>query len=171
MRSTAAVFRFLGLFTFLGLAGCACGDDDGGDGGRFEPDTGPGRADGGFICNAVGDEACEGDTHITCVMDGEFVAAEREDCRAMDQICVRDLWCVVCRPGTVSCQGDNAVRCLDDGSGWEVIEECDIGMGFACRDGMCVNLCDEALRERSYVGCEFYAADLDNAAIAVGRDA
>jgi hypothetical protein len=135
------------------------------------PDTGPRDPDAGFICTEVGEQACEGTTHVTCVMAGEFLSSEREDCAAMGQICVRDLWCVLCRPGEVGCQDNNAVVCNEDGSAWELVEECDISMGFACRDGACVNLCDQALAEQSYMGCEFYAADLDNAAIAVGRDA
>lgn len=147
----------------------ACGDDDID---RTRPDGGVSPIiDGGFVCVEADSEACLGDIHFSCESDGEFLRAVQEDCAAMGLICVTDIWCAVCRPGQVSCQDNDAVVCRDDGSGWDVIEECNIAEGFACRDGTCQNLCDIAVEERSYQGCEFYTADLDNASLGAGRDA
>lgn len=153
-----------------------CGDDDGP--GVERPDGGndPFLDGGGFFCATPESEACgrrpeDQNIHYTCEREGEFLTPVTEDCAAMDMVCVSDLWCVVCRPGEVACDGLNAIRCRDDGSGWDVVEECDLSAGLTCKDGACQNLCEIALAERSYQGCEFYAADLDNASIAVGRDA
>ena len=159
----------------LGVTGCGCGDD-GPTGERT--DAGPRMFDdaGQFFCGTAESEGCgrrpdDVNIHYTCEREGEFLQPVTEDCAAMGKICVTDLWCVVCRPGEVGCQDNDAVVCRDDGSGWDVIDECDLAAGFACRDGSCQNLCDIALEERSYKGCEFYSVDLDNASIAVGRDA
>jgi hypothetical protein len=130
----------------------------------------PGQ-DGGFRCESIETQACEGDVHRSCTSNGEFLEPASEDCGAMGQICVEGIWCAACVPDTQLCDGNDVVMCSHDGSETTVLETCDISMGFTCRDGSCVNLCDEAIQQRSYVGCEFYAADLDNAAIGAGRDA
>ncbi len=127
--------------------------------------------DGGFRCVTIETEACEGEVHSTCVANGEFLEPVRVDCAATGQICVDQLWCVDCVPDTQLCEGNDVVMCAHDGLSSTVLETCDITMGFTCRDGACVNLCEQAIRERSYLGCEFFAVDLDNAAIGAGRDA
>jgi hypothetical protein len=52
-----------------------------------------------------------------------------------------------------------------------MVESCDLQAGYKCNSGRCEKLCDIASKERSYMGCEFYAADLDNAAIDELHDA
>jgi len=158
---------FLGVLALSSLA-AGCGDD--GTPGRDDAGTSPFR-DGGFYCVSEEAEACFRNSHYSCVRDGEFLRPEVEDCAAEGKVCVDVLWCVVCRPGDIACMAGDAVQCRDDGSGWDVIEECDLAAGFACQDGMCKNLCEAAVEDRSYVGCEFYGVDLDNASIAAGRDA
>src|SRR5690349_18962089 len=159
----------LGLFV-LASAGCDCGPTMAAPDARFEVDAPP-PVDAGFICSMDGEETCVGNVHTTCVLDGEFLRAETEDCAEREMICLPDLWCAVCRPGALSCIDNDAVRCRDDGSGWEVIEECDGDAGYVCQDGACIKLCDQALERQSYVGCEFYAVDLDNAGLGPGEDA
>src|SRR5688572_27496849 len=114
----------------LSVAGCDCGPQPAAPDGRFMPDA-PTAPDGGFICMMEGQEVCEGNTHTTCILEGEFLSAQREDCAAMDppKVCVEDLWCVVCRPGSFGCIENDAVQCRDDGSGWDVIEECQVTEG------------------------------------------
>jgi hypothetical protein len=172
MRSSHSFLSFSVSISLLSF-GAACGDDKPGpreDGGPRNP-----IVDGGFVCFEETSEACLNDIHYSCEDDGEFLRPVRENCAEMGLICVDELWCVVCRPGEVACMGpenNTAVRCRDDGSGWEDVEDCgERGPGFACVDGQCQNLCEVALANRSYVGCEFWGVDLDNAAIAVGRDA
>ncbi|UJR81801.1 IgGFc-binding protein [Sandaracinus amylolyticus] len=128
--------------------------------------------DGGFVCLSATSEACLGDVHYSCEADGEFLRPVVENCADEGKTCADGLWCVTCRPNSGGCdEQGNAVVCNDDGSGWEVIDECDIEHGEVCDLGSCRNLCEVALTRRSYLGCEFFATDLDNAALGAGRDA
>jgi hypothetical protein len=145
---------------FLG----GCGDDGGaprdagaGDGRVVVDDAGTVR------CTSPDVTGCVRNVFYTCVQDGEFLRAEPTDCSAEDKVCLVDFGCAVCAPRELSCDGNTVVECNEEGSGFTDIEECAVDEGFVCRDGQCRNLCDVAVEERSYVGCEFYAADLDNA--------
>ncbi len=61
----------------------------------------------------------------------------------------------------MSCLGFGAVRqCKPDGSGWDVVEECE--KGGTCFNGECISACDVNLKAATYSGCEYYAVDLDN---------
>lgn len=87
-----------------------------------------------------------------------------ENCSKQGLACAASLGaCTTCAPNTNDCQGSNAVRCSADGSSWEVQQACDESAGEACRGGFCNNLCNDASRGRSNVGCEYWAVDLDNA--------
>jgi hypothetical protein len=57
------------------------------------------------------------------------------------------------------------LRCDSTGDVATFVETCDIDKGIACRDGTCVDLCGRAGIEKSNVGCEYWAVDLDNAMI------
>src|SRR5690606_335376 len=63
------------------------------------------------------------------------------------------------------CSGQQVLQCDGRGQTESVIQECDTTQAIACRGSSCVNLCDEAARNRSNVGCEYWAVDLDNAMI------
>lgn len=133
---------------------------------------------GQFYCAQEDSVYCLDNVHYSCARDGEFLSIVNLDCDtvlvddpARPAVCVTDLGCKLCRPNEGSCVGNNVVQCDATGDAYTVVEECDIEAGEVCEQGTCVNLCDEALAERSYVGCEFYAVDLDNAAIGAGRDA
>ncbi|MBI2897085.1 MAG: IgGFc-binding protein [Deltaproteobacteria bacterium] len=121
----------------------------------------------------LGEERCWSNRHQTCVQDGEFLNFVEEDCGEEGKICLDQLWCVVCDPGQIRCNEDATAieECKEDGSAWEVIEECDVAAGEICYDGVCLDACDNAVELRSNVGCEYYAVDLDNASITIGEDA
>lgn len=136
--------------------------------------------DGGFLCLYEEAVACIGNVHYSCERGpggGEFdLDTVRADCNEMTiegrtTSCVADLGCVLCRPGEIFCIGNSVVECGDDGRMYDVREDCELEEGFVCQQGQCRNLCEVAITERSYVGCEFYAADLDNASLGAGRDA
>ncbi len=86
-----------------------------------------------------------------------------DNCRAAGQLCAPELLaCATCRPNGLTCDGFDVVRCNVDGSAFQVERTC-TGDGVACRDGACRQLCSAASEERSNVGCEYWAVDLDNA--------
>jgi hypothetical protein len=89
-----------------------------------------------------------------------------DDCGSRREVCNPDAFeCTPCLPGRGSCDGLDAYRCSDDGQEREFVETCDPDRQEACRDGKCQNLCAEARRRRSNVGCEYWPVDLDNARI------
>ncbi|WP_437839970.1 IgGFc-binding protein [Sorangium sp. So ce1153] len=89
-----------------------------------------------------------------------------DDCAAQGLVCASvELGCRQCVPGTSSCRGQEVVACEPDGSFGGVLDACDVVAGEACRGGSCLPLCAVAEVERSNVGCEYWAVDLDNARI------
>ncbi|WP_438029637.1 IgGFc-binding protein [Sorangium sp. So ce233] len=89
-----------------------------------------------------------------------------DDCAAQGLVCASaELGCRPCVPGTTTCRGQEVVTCEPDGSFGGVLDTCDTGAGEACRGGSCLPLCAVAEVERSNVGCEYWAVDLDNARI------
>ena len=98
--------------------------------------------------------------------DGGFSALPVDDCAARGLVCSSTLGaCARCAPGDGICNDDEPSRCRADGSGYDVAPVCDSLAGLACRGGACMNLCADAAQTRSNVGCEYWAADLDNARI------
>ncbi|MEB2313486.1 MAG: IgGFc-binding protein [Sorangiineae bacterium] len=95
----------------------------------------------------------------------------QEDCSARGERCVAGLRaCKPCRPGAARCDGQTIMRCDDDGERERAGATC-AGEGIACRSGACANLCGLAASERSNVGCEYWAVDLDNAALSASQNA
>jgi hypothetical protein len=95
-----------------------------------------------------------------------------DDCEKKGLVCAAALGaCTSCLPGSKSCDGPTTLECLADGSAFEETGSCDESAGEACRDGNCQHLCAVAARERSNVGCEYWAADLDNADVGDARNA
>ncbi len=61
-----------------------------------------------------------------------------------------------CVAGVNSCDGDTLTVCSADGTGYEDVNECE----FGCSAGRCSDPC--ATDGKNYLGCSFWAADLDN---------
>ncbi len=106
---------------------------------------------------------CLGNVARTCRSDA--LSYHEEDCSEDGKVCVEGMGCRACGPGTLSCQDGNVVRCRPDGSGVDLVTTCDLEAGETCYKGRCLNACDAAAEERSYIGCEYWAVDLDNATI------
>lgn len=127
-----------------------------------------------FTCEDERSTACEAGTHYTCRRNNEFLEVDEERCSARDLICDPQAGCVVCQPDQLRCKAcegkgtacdpDTVQRCSADRA-WQDVVVCDLAAGDACHGGRCENACETAAADRSYQGCEFYAADLDNAAI------
>lgn len=95
-----------------------------------------------------------------------------DDCASRSLVCAPQLLrCTPCLPSSASCEGQNVQRCSDDGQTRIKVETCDTDKGIACRQGVCKNLCVAAARERSNVGCEYWAVDLDNVVTPQGNAA
>jgi hypothetical protein len=92
--------------------------------------------------------------------------AVADDCGARGKVCAPTLQqCATCIPDATFCDGQQVSSCSSDGSVKTPLESCNTELGQACRSGACSDLCAAASKEKSNVGCEYWAVDLDNAMI------
>jgi hypothetical protein len=123
---------------------------------RDVPDPGANPCTDGVIeCGPTALLRCDGGTRVTI-----------DDCAARGLVCAPSLLaCTPCLPNLASCDGLDVVRCDDKGQTKNKEQTCDSAHGIACRQGVCLNLCDDAARQHSNVGCEYWGVDLDNAVV------
>jgi hypothetical protein len=134
--------RSLLLSTLFFLAACGPSPQSSGDGGG---DDDPGT------CTAPATR-CSGNTVQSCV-DGGWV-----DGATCPEACDDRLGCVVCVPGTGTCEGMTSHACRPDGQGY-FDEFCDPLMGSTCNaDGVCEGPCAALTLGQSYIGCDYYPA-------------
>ncbi|MCB9563001.1 MAG: IgGFc-binding protein [Kofleriaceae bacterium] len=122
------------LAAACGPATTGSGDDAGGD------DT---------VCTD-GQTRCDGTARQSCV-DGAWSTVE-----TCANVCDNDLGCVVCLPGTGTCNGDTAHECRLDGSGYDDVF-CDPDQGMSCgASGTCEGLCAPNTLGQTYFGCDYW---------------
>ena len=148
-----SLFRSLppGFVAALALTACSVGGDPPPPDGSTDVDAG---CVGGVTYCGRGEvvQRCEGGRRV-----------DVETCTG-DRVCAEGLGCVACRPGYHECQGDSLYVCNGDGSAFTLVQTCTAdelctsgGLG-----GACMNACDAAVANRSNIGCEYWAVDLDN---------
>ena len=121
-----------------------------------------------------GDVVCQGNTMFNC--EGGTLE-EGADCSSTSQLCVGGFGCLDCAPESTFCCTDqnearfectpdlDLLKCNVDGTDADVQQTCSVGEAEICVSGeqaICEKACDVAARFRSYVGCEYYAVDMDN---------
>jgi len=103
-----------------------------------------------------GSHRCEGNNLETCTQGGYYVFDQQ-----CPGICYEDA-CHTCMPGKDACDGDTIVRCSDDGETSTPVEDCNPNVtGNVCQSGKCVSLCLDNLKLNTNIGCDYWAADLD----------
>ncbi len=104
------------------------------------------------VCSALGFQQCR--------EDGTF---EPVVACGPEEVCDLVQGCVVCVAGQTYCGGPDESEiwtCNADGTGGSKSMDCPADT--VCSQGECKDACARALDEPSNVGCDFWAADLDN---------
>lgn len=134
-----------------------------------------------FECTSLDATSCELGIFRSCRRVDEFVEIVAQDCGKRGLNCEPGVGCVTCVPGARRCVGCKAGQtdcnsqqvevCNAQGTGYEPDQLCSWEDGQACDNGACVDLCAGESLSRSYVGCTFFAVDLDNVALDLLNDA
>ena len=134
---------------------------------------GVGCAAGKCGCSAAGQTCAPAAAGLT-------ISTQTVDCSPAGDEGVAGPWCAVgqrcfdgqcatCKPGQSQCQGQKALQCKVDGSGWQVSQDCTTANQL-CVAGKCIDACDPTWANPTPWGCEFYALATENAVAATNPD-
>jgi hypothetical protein len=115
----------------------------------------------------LGQVKCSGTRIQRCLNAlGGPIFQTQEECAESGLVCnSTTVTCTPCEPGAGTCDGLDAYVCDEAGHEQVFSETCDPDEFQACRAGRCLHMCNEARRNRSNVGCEYWPVDLDNARV------
>ncbi len=141
------------------------------------PDEAPICKDGACIQCVPGSSFCQpippgqqvSKAVMKCAADGSGAAVDTECGDGQSCSLGKDFkaYCQICVPGNKICDNDRALVCADDGSGYEIFEDCGT-KALVCQGGICVNPCAKDIKSNTNVGCDYWAIDLDNAKVPNG---
>jgi len=135
-----------------------CPEDHGCDGGQCRLKVCPPLATAGVCASPTSHERCQ----------ESGTGWELHECPA-GTTCRHGL-CAgqICIPGSRICGGFVIVNeCDEGGDSWSEVERC--GPGSVCDQGVCLSPCEVNIKDGSYLGCEYWALDLDNVEEAADR--
>ncbi len=127
----------------------------------------------GAVCAPGTVSGCASETELKkCAADGSGWIAD--PCYGSDGSptqCKLPGVCGACAPGSKQCSESDSTQvmaCSAAGE-WEPAETCDGTQGKQCFNGLCAKACEINVKANSYIGCYFWATDLDNAFVPGGK--
>ncbi|MSP90943.1 MAG: hypothetical protein EXR79_03930 [Myxococcales bacterium] len=149
-------------------------------GGRATPDAPLATTDvaaelpAGAICTPGTTKGCESETHVLrCTDDGAgYAAILCTDDTGAATGCLNPGVCTNCPVNLTRCspKDSTVVEICNAAGKWDKKSTCNAQQGEICTaGGLCQRACDYHVKRKSYVGCSFWAVDLDNAFVPGGK--